>query len=288
MVRYLAWGAAPVLQRTAAAQHSAMRLSRLKQCRASQACTATQTRVLCCAALLQVGGRDGCVSYLSYPRACTGAAFLLVREGGRCPGVGAGRRGRNGRGDHQKLCGALCVPALWFHPCQTLLHQPAHLQSQPTPLPTRHPHSHTRTRPAPHLPSAAGKVLPLPSFGLPPASLSRATQAKAASDVRQQWVLEPWGVMFRMRPLGCPNKWLGFSKTCADKLAQVLPVGASTVVAATFTKVARWEQESGKLRGARSQRCQRRRGVRGVRCISVPELAPHAGNPSAHASWKAA
>lgn len=88
---------------------------------------------------IKVGGRDGCVSYLSYPRACTGAAFLL---------------------------------------------------------------------------------------------------AKAASDVRQQWVLEPWGVMFRMRPLGCPNKWLGFSKTCADKLAQVLPVGASTVVAATFTKVA--------------------------------------------------
>ncbi|KAL4419835.1 hypothetical protein ABPG75_006933 [Micractinium tetrahymenae] len=62
-------------------------------------------------------------------------------------------------------------------------------------------------------------------------------QAKVATDARQQWVLEPWGVMFRLRPLNCPDKWLGFSKTCSANLAQVLPAGASTIVAATFTKV---------------------------------------------------
>ncbi|KAL4435412.1 hypothetical protein ABPG77_006174 [Micractinium sp. CCAP 211/92] len=62
-------------------------------------------------------------------------------------------------------------------------------------------------------------------------------QAKVPSDARQRWLVEPWGAMFRLRPVLCPNKWLGFNKTCSAKLAQVLPVSASTVVASTFTRV---------------------------------------------------
>ena len=51
--------------------------------------------------------------------------------------------------------------------------------------------------------------------------------------------LAQWGVMYRLRPVRCPTKWLGFSRTCGSTLGQLLPVRADTLVAATLSPVPR-------------------------------------------------
>ena len=52
--------------------------------------------------------------------------------------------------------------------------------------------------------------------------------AAGAAPARQQWVAEPWGATWRLRPASCPGKYLSFHATnCAGIYGQVQPVMAN-------------------------------------------------------------